>query len=171
MLPTAPGVIVNAEEHEEELHEPLEDVDDSGGLRLPDDAVEVPDVEVEGGNVEVGEPEELDEDDPRVPGRQEKLQTEAGSVLHKLTHLPKNPFCDSCQRGKMKEKYSRRGAFKRNVEKWCEQITFDHLLSSSERAIGVDGETAGFVVRDIYTGIVHAYPVMDQTTANVVLSL
>ena len=137
-----------------EPYVPMENADDPGGLRLPGDAAEVPGVGVEGADAEVEEPEELEEDDPHVPGRQARLKTEASSVLHKLTHLPKNPFCDSCQRGKMKEKYSRRGAFKRNVEKWCEQVTFDHLYSGSERAVGVDGETAGFVVRDIYTGIV-----------------
>ena len=95
----------------------MEDADDPGGPRLPD--------------VEIEEPEEIEEDDPHVPGRQERLKAEASSVLHKLTHLPKNPFCDSCQRGKMKEKYPRRGAFKRNLEKWCELVTFDHLYSGS----------------------------------------
>ena len=86
-----------------EPYVPMENADDPGGLRLPGDAAEVPGVGVEGADAEVEEPEELEEDDPHVPGRQERLKVEASSVLHKLTHLPKNPFCDSCQRGKMKE--------------------------------------------------------------------
>ena len=71
----------------------------------------------------------------------------------------------------MKEKYSRLGAFKRTLEKCCELVTFDHLYSGSKRAVGIAGETEGFVVRDIYTGIVHAYPVMDKSAGHVVLCL
>jgi hypothetical protein len=58
-----------------------------------------------------------------------KLREEATSHSHKLTHLPKNPFCDACQRGKMKEKYSHRGAFKRELTKWGEVVTLDYLHS------------------------------------------
>jgi len=50
--------------------------------------------------------------------RDEKLKAEAKSLQHKLHHLPKNPFCEACMRGKMREKYSRRGAFQRETEKW-----------------------------------------------------
>ena len=50
--------------------------------------------------------------------RDDKLREEAKSLQHKLHHLPKNPFCEACVRGKMKEKYSRRGAFQRETQKW-----------------------------------------------------
>ena len=65
------------------------------------------DMEIPAGELEAAEEGALDEDDaynPHVPGAREKLEAHAKSVLHKLTHLPKNPFCDACQRGKMKEK-------------------------------------------------------------------
>jgi hypothetical protein len=45
----------------------------------------------------------------------DKLRAEAQSLEHKLSHLPKNPFCEACTMGKMKEKYSRRRAFKREL--------------------------------------------------------
>ena len=32
------------------------------------------------------------------------LREEANSLYHLLTHKPKNPFCESCRRAKMKEK-------------------------------------------------------------------
>ena len=80
MVPTAPGVIVDGEEHEMEPYVPMENADDPGGLRLPGDAAEVPGVGVEGADAEVEEPEELEEDDPHVPGRQDKLKTQADAL-------------------------------------------------------------------------------------------
>ena len=53
--------------------------------------------------------------EPPVPppeGERIRLKREAESREHKLTHIPKNHFCNACLRGKMKEKYSRRGAFR-----------------------------------------------------------
>ena len=49
-------------------------------------------------------------------------------------------------------------------------MTFDHLYSGSERAIGIGGEHECFVVRDIYTGIIHAYPVADKYASHVIAS-
>ena len=43
----------------------------------------------------------------------DRLKQIAESVEHKLSHLPKNPFCQSCIMGKMKEKYSHRRTFAR----------------------------------------------------------
>jgi len=106
------------------------------------------------GDVNVDSPDKDDHDKPdemigEMPGEQSiadaaeedkpkgdskstsKLREEANSLVHKLTHLPKNPFCEACKRGKMKEKYSRRGAFKHVLEKWGEIITFDYLYSGS----------------------------------------
>ena len=50
--------------------------------------------------------------------RNQTLRSEAKAVEHKLYHLPKNPCCEACIRGKMKEKPSRRGAFKRESKNW-----------------------------------------------------
>ena len=57
---------------------------------------------------------------------QEKLRLEATTATHKLTHLPKNPYCPACQLGKMKQRYTRRSAFRRQLTKWGEFVT--HLL-------------------------------------------
>jgi hypothetical protein len=92
-------------------------------------------------------------------------------MANKLNHLPKNPFCGACVRGKMKEKSGRRGAFQRKTEKSGDIIMFDHLYSGSARAIGLEGETEAFVVCDLHTGIVHAYPVPDKEARHVVHSL
>ena len=108
---------------------------------------------------EVGDPtvkEEADEDKKVEPKVTSRLREEATSIGHKLTHLPKNPFCDACQRGKMRERYSKRGAFKHNLEKWGGIITFDYLYSGSQRTVGVSAEKEWLVVTDMYTGITHA---------------
>ena len=99
---------------------------------------------------------------------QEKLRAEATSAAHKLTHLPKNPYCSSCQLGKMKERYSRRGAFRRQLTKWGELVTFDHIYSKSLHAIGIRNEHAGFVIKDLFTGIVQVYPVLSKAAEQVV---
>jgi hypothetical protein len=74
---------------------------------LDQDSVDEPD-----GNVGVmpgeNDNEEKEEEKPKGASKcTSKLQDEATSLVHKLTHLPKNPFCEACKRGKMKEKYSR----------------------------------------------------------------
>ena len=50
-------------------------------------------------------------------------------------------------------------------------LHFDHLYSGSERAMGLSGECEGFVIRDLYTGIVHAYPVTDKHSDHALASL
>ena len=53
------------------------------------------------------------------------LKAEAKTISHLLTHRYRNPFCQSCVRAKMKHFRTQRGAFKRELNKWCDLITFD----------------------------------------------
>ena len=53
------------------------------------------------------------------------LKREANSLNHKLTHRYKNPYCDSCIRAKMKHFKTRRGAYKGELKKFGDLITFD----------------------------------------------
>ena len=75
--------------------------------------------------------EDAQEDDPLVQteGTRKDLKLEAGSLRHLLTHLPKNPHCLSCQQAKMKQKYSHRGALKREMAQFGEIVTCDHVVS------------------------------------------
>ena len=68
----------------------------------------------------------------------------------------------------MKDKNSRHRAFQRKTEKWGDIITFDHLYSGGVRALGLEGEAEAFVICDLHTGIVHAYPVPDKEARHVV---
>ena len=71
----------------------------------------------------------------------------------------------------MKEKYSRRGAFHREMKKWGDWLTFDHLYSGSLRARGIHKEPEGFVIKDVYSGLIHVFPVLGKDASYVTESL
>ena len=56
-------------------------------------------------------------EEPETKGRRD-LRVEATSIRHLLTHLPKNPHCVSCQQAKMRQRYSHKGAFKREIDQF-----------------------------------------------------
>ncbi len=123
-------------------------------------------------------PADAEDADPEVEvapedggGRAKDRRAEARSLSHKLTRLPKNPFCEACQTAKMKQTYSRRGAFSREVGRWGQSITCDRAISRSIRMQGLHGETAVFTVRDLFSGMIGAYPVKGKDSCYVVDSL
>ena len=108
-MDNAAAPVAMAEEHKSEQVPKSEDDSD-------DDEDQDPELVGE----EVGDPavkEEVEEEKKVEPKVTSRLREEATSIGHKLTHLPKNPFCEACQRGRMRERYSKRGAFKHNLER------------------------------------------------------
>ena len=93
-----------------------------------------------------------------APAERKNLREEATSIQHLLTHLPKNPYCMSCQQAKMRQRYSHRGAFKRELDQFGEIITCDHVVTPSMRMQGLGGERYGLSVRDLSTGLINLYP-------------
>ena len=116
-----------------------------------------------------------DEDESKVEMEQESggrdLKTEAKSLKHLLTHLPKNPHCQACQEAKMKQVYSRRGAFQRPLERFGHIITFDHMFSAQARMIGLDGELHAFNMKDLFTGFIAAFPVRTRDSENCIAAI
>ncbi len=88
-----------------------------------------PDGHFNGGDDDNADPPPLDAQPRARLSASDKLRVEAQSLEHKVFHLPKNPFCEACTMGKMKEKYSRRRTFKRDLTEWGEIITCDHIYS------------------------------------------
>ena len=86
------------------------------------------------------------------------LKREANSLNHKLTHRYKNPYCDSCIRAKMKHFKTRRGAYKRELKKFGDLITFDAVDTSKVHDDVLVLEKEVLVIRDCFTGIIGAYP-------------
>ena len=92
---------------------------------------------------------------PRLPERALAARLDALSVEHHMTHLPKNPLCDICNRARLYPKRirSRRIADPEEdieaPEKFGEQVACDHVIvfKSSTK----DKEYAVFIVRDSYS--------------------
>ena len=101
-------------------------------------------------------------------GLRRTRRAEAQSAIHKLTHLPKNPFCQACQEAKMKQYYSKRGAFAREVTRWGAIITCDHMAAASMRMKGIGQETTAMTVKDVFTGMIACYPVPSHHTEHVI---
>ena len=90
--------------------------------------------------------------------RQKQLIKEASSMAHKLTHIPKNPYCEICQRSRM---YRQRVTKKRAepledrgdlppAEQFGERIATDYIIPSKR-------EHAVHVIRDEYSGALRAF--------------
>ena len=118
-----------------------------------------------------GEPDAAADEAP-APGREEVLRAEAGSLAHRLTHLPKNPFCDICAEGKFKAKPARR----RNPviddapSEWGDVLLGD-AFNLKELSIGVEGERYGLVLKDVGTGLSDCFPLRKKSRALVVCAI
>ena len=155
---------------------------DSGPVHPPPVAEEVPeDVGLEPrrhGDSEANE-EGADEDDPdagvevdvyegsSIKRKVGVLKRDANSA-HLLTHRYRNPFCESCVKAKMRHFRSRTGAFKREVKTFGDLVTFDFVTASRDHE--VEGRYA-LIIRDIYTGLIMAYPTARRDTDSVVRAI
>ena len=79
------------------------------------------------------------------------LKKDANSIAHLLTH-----------------RYRRTGAFKREVKTFGDLVTFDFVTASGDHE--VEGRYA-LIIRDIYTGIIMAYPTARRDTDSVVRAI
>ena len=66
------------------------------------------------------------------------LRGEAHSLYNLLTHKPKNPFCESCRRAKMKEKRKYSGSYKNTATRWGQLVTGDHIVSTQDNMLGIE---------------------------------
>ena len=96
------------------------------------------------------------------------LKHEADTLEHMVTHRFANPYCDACARAKMRHFKTKKGAFKQQLEKWGNLVTFDFLTPERVGQLGIKTGTDVFVVRDVYSGVRMAYPTSDGSTDEVV---
>jgi hypothetical protein len=89
------------------------------------------------------------------------LKAEAKSLRHLMTHLPKNPYCDSCQRAKMVNVHHKQGGGvdKFEATEFGEHITGDTLVLHGKVDRGINGESNGVVLFDIGTRWLDCIPV------------
>eukprot|EP00971_Amphidinium_carterae_P309527 6151179-Amphidinium_carterae.1 len=87
-----------------------------------------------------------------MTGRQRgHLLKEAQSTAHQLTHLPKNPFCHTCARGKATNKRSPHTSgsdLYKSAKRFGDVVTVDHAIAMSPSDYGLNGEMAMSVVLD-----------------------
>ena len=149
----------------EEEEEPSEDGEYTPGTPYDGPPGDETDIEDEGHGAHE-EAAEGDEDDIEIDvvegesrvAKRGTLKREANSLNHKLTHRYKNPYCDSCIRAKIKHFKTRRGAYKRELKKFGDFITFDAVDTSKVHDDVLVHEKEVLVVRDCFTGIIGAYP-------------
>ena len=117
--------------------------------------------------------EPIDSDDeesnPWVPSLREKLQIEAKSAKHALTHFPKNRYCEICRRSKMTAKLHRKRGLEVDPEEnpplhYGHRIRVDHIVLGRDLAKGSEGEQACLVCLDEYSGCLAAYPQTSRAT-------
>ena len=97
------------------------------------------------------------------PTVRRSLKEEAHSLYQLLTHKPKNPHCELCKRAKMAEKRKLAGSYKNTSTRWGQLVTADHVVSTTDNVLGVDGSRDILVIKDAYSGIKSAYPMPEKT--------
>lgn len=79
------------------------------------------------------------------------LKAEAKSIAHQMNHVPKNPYCDVCNKAKMLKSPGRSvgGSQQIECEKFGQHITADFLVTMSEAERGIDFDRVALVVKDV----------------------
>ena len=102
------------------------------------------------------EEEPPDEDHPRDPEMERRrergkaaLKAEAKSKRHMRTHIPKNPYCEVCNKAKMHKPpaYAKGGSSMVEAKKFGDHVTGDYLIAKSEPEIGIDNDRVAVVVK------------------------
>ena len=55
------------------------------------------------------------------------------------------PYCDACVRAKMRRFKTKKGAFKQQLKKWGDLVTFDFLTPERVGQLGIETDTNVFV--------------------------
>ena len=61
------------------------------------------------------------------------------------------------------EKTKYRGAFKRDLKKWGDIVTADHLDSKSDLNVSHEGHRFALVVKDVWSKLFAIYPVINKS--------
>eukprot|EP00974_Lingulodinium_polyedra_P126593 11198879-Lingulodinium_polyedra.AAC.1 len=62
----------------------------------------------------------------------------------------------------------RHGSFQNEAKAWCEHFTADYITSKSDHMLGVDGYKHIFMIRDMWSGMCHAFPTKIRYTEETV---
>eukprot|EP00439_Symbiodinium_sp_Y106_P016326 s6477_g2.t1 len=112
-----------------------------------------------------------DEGEEDAPSKAQRLITDAQSLQHRLTHIPKNPYCDVCNRSRMLKKRTARVRHTKGedeldpVEEFGQRIAADFIVVHKDSR---STETVVLVVRDEATGYMRTFPLVSRHEDGVV---
>ena len=119
------------------------------------DAAEVPVADGDG---------DSENDDEEPLNRHARLYRESRSIEHQRLHIPKNPYCEVCQRSRVYKKRTQARRYDRlgsrgdlpEVTSFGERLACDFIIVSKARTEGRNNNV--LVVRDEFSGLVRAFP-------------
>ena len=119
------------------------------------DAAEVPVADGDG---------DSENDDEEPLNRHARLYRESRSIEHQRLHIPKNPYCEVCQRSRVYKKRTQARRYDRlgsrgdlpEVTSFGERLACDFIIVSKARTEGRNNNA--LVVRDEFSGLVRAFP-------------
>ena len=182
LIPGVPGEVAEPEDFIVETPPEL--------AELAIEAVEVPDLRSDEAPVDssvvrssnVADFVELGPEDapmPRLPvdlpERAVEARASALGIDHQLTHCPKNPTCDVCNRARL---YSKRVKSHRVADEasdlpkpdaFGKQLACDHLIVFKSAKSGRDH--AVLIVGDVFSKVLQAYPVMSKDASQIAAHL
>ncbi|CAE7251308.1 JNK [Symbiodinium sp. CCMP2592] len=166
VYPALPAPIIVHEKVVAAGEEPIGEMDEIGELDLDMPGVEGAQKKVP--NDKKKAPEQPMPQSPPDEPRARDLREEAKSIRHLMTHLPKNPYCDACQRAKMENVKSFRQDSPRDkgFEKFGEHVTIDTMVLHGLGNHGNNGETDAVVFYDLATEWLESVPVNGRTNAD-----
>ena len=103
----------------------------------------------------------------------EALKEEAKSRHHLMTHQPKNPYCDICQRAKMYKppSYATGGFNTVEAKEFGDHVTADHIVIYREKDVALEDSRLALVIKDVATHFTYAYPSALKSTEECVSAL
>ena len=97
----------------------------------------------------------------------------AKSIAHLMTHYPKNAHCVACNRSKLRQAPSHPSpqGKQRTCKEFGDHVTADlKTIFKDKKSWGIDGQRCMLVIHDVHTAWTAAYPLIENTTENIVAS-
>ena len=126
-------------------------------------------------------PEQKGHEDQLQPIKKDKnddvplLKIEATSLYHMMTHSPKNPYCQACQRAKMQRKPHRKSKTpveeRRQATEFADLVTGDHIITVAKVDKSIDGKSDGLVLYDVATGYMDCFPAYTKNTEETIQAI
>ena len=90
-----------------------------------------------------------------------------------MTHQPKNPYCDVCQRAKMYKppSYATGGFNTVEAKEFGDHVTADHIVIYRDKDVAVEDSRLALVIKDVATQFTYAYPSALKSTEECVEAL